>query len=144
MGQCGVNGPQSVLPTVNPDFTNPQNPLVQISLGYHLTCGVVQSGSVFCLGENTHAELSGLAGLDNNVHSTRVQVRDIDDAVSVGTGDFFACALRKSDGAGGGPSVFCWGDNTTAQLGTIEAGAQGTFNAQTIYTSYEPIKVPLP
>ena len=66
------------------------------------------------------------------------------DAVGVGAGDYFACALRKSDGAGGGPSVCCWGDNTTAQLGTIEAGAPGTFNAQTIYTSYDPLQVPLP
>lgn len=129
-------------PYTNTDFAGEM--IIDAAAGYRFTCAVVASGSVYCLGLNSHTQLSGLTTPDADPHATRVKVRAIDDAIAIGAGDRFACALRKTGGPKNGPSPWCWGDNTVGQLGDPAAGTHSTINSVDAVTSYEPVQVKIP
>lgn len=80
-----------------------------IGLGRIHSCAVATTGSVHCWGYNGSGEL-GHGGTELEVH-VPVAVTDITDAVEVGGGFDFTCALR-ADGR-----VSCWGGNAYGQLG---------------------------
>lgn len=113
-------------------------------------CAIVGSGSVKCWGNNAHGQL----GTNETMWTPEpVPVADVDDAAMLALGRDFSCALTKSfglkcwgEGAVGDPgnviaiaahgenacavrvdgAVFCFGNNTSGQLGLGDEPALGT------------------
>jgi alpha-tubulin suppressor-like RCC1 family protein len=86
-----------------------------LSVGEQSSCAVLAGGSVECWGANDFGQL-GVGPPDNTVHPP-APVAGITNAVSVGIGRYFACALTSAG------EVQCWGDNRSGWLGdgTTEA-----------------------
>ncbi|HEY5936270.1 MAG TPA: hypothetical protein VIU61_16580, partial [Kofleriaceae bacterium] len=87
----------------------------QIVMGRRFSCTLHADGTVWCAGENNRGQLGN--GLSGNIPSAEpVQVRDltsafITDAIALGAGRDFACAIRADK------TVWCWGANDDGQLG---------------------------
>jgi alpha-tubulin suppressor-like RCC1 family protein len=77
----------------------------EVAVGYDVTCAR-HLGAIGCAGRG------GLLG-DGMMtdSSTFVPALGISDAISLTTGDSFTCALLQNG------STWCWGDNTTGELG---------------------------
>lgn len=84
--------------------------VVELVAGGVLTCARKRPGTVHCWGSNTFGSL-GQGTADPDDHPTPQAVQNLTDAVQLGAGAAFACALR----AGG--QVVCWGYNHEGQLG---------------------------
>ncbi len=91
--------------------------------GYH-TCGLAQSGELYCWGLNESAELgvpSSPPKSGGSLHSPTLvrpgcepgntQTACFDDYEHLGTGAFHTCAIRKSG------ELYCFGGNKYGQLG---------------------------
>ncbi len=108
--------------------------VVQSSSSDIHTCARLSDGTVFCFGDDELGQLGdGNLGAMQVPTPTEVVVAldgvAFAGAVEIGLGDRDSCA-RKSDG-----TVWCWGDNTTGELG---------IGALTPAMSPSPIEVPLP
>ncbi len=79
-----------------------------ISSGLFYTCAVIQ-GEVLCWGANSSGQL-GDGTVNNRFTPFKVPLLDVKD-VKAGPGGAHTCALKKTG------EVFCWGDNSTNQLG---------------------------
>lgn len=89
-----------------------------LSVGTDSACALVQGGRVDCWGVNPDGLLGvglALSGCDGYCNPQPTALPGISNAVSVGTGDEFACALLRSG------TVYCWGANNYGQLGTGSA-----------------------
>jgi len=84
---------------------------VAIGAGGDASCAVLSIGSVDCWGGEYTGEL-GNGKIANGSDPTATGVLGISDAVAVGAGSGYACALLKSG------AVQCWGDNSTGELAT--------------------------
>jgi alpha-tubulin suppressor-like RCC1 family protein len=91
------------------------DPYVQVSAGFDFTCGVRQSGNLFCWGFNWHNELARATAPDacqgTTCGSHALQVAPGHAFSRVATGWDHACAIETSGG------TLCWGDNYYGQLG---------------------------
>src|SRR5690606_14346320 len=77
------------------------------------SCARRRSGSVVCWGNNQAGQLGDGRGGKVGVWSTRpTAVLGLSDAIDIGVGEYFACALRRSGG------VVCWGESTNGQVGS--------------------------
>jgi alpha-tubulin suppressor-like RCC1 family protein len=85
---------------------------VDLAAGRDFTCAVLDAGTVYCWGNNTHGQLGNGTRVNSNIP---VRVDAITDAKAVTAGWGHACALLASGG------VKCWGYNADGELG------QGTF-----------------
>lgn len=99
------------------------DPVISLALASRRACVVRQSGSVWCWGEDTAGETSGLPSGAEECRGTRCRTRPtrialVDGALAqeVVVGDGFACA-RTSTGR-----VQCWGADPNGELGRPEAG----------------------
>lgn len=71
-------------------------------------CTVLSNGTVKCWGANTYGE----TGTGDTKHTPwPTTVAGVDDAVDIGVGRGFSCALHTDGG------VSCWGRNSSGQLG---------------------------
>lgn len=85
-----------------------------ISAGGLHSCGLIETGAVYCWGFNASGQLGGgNAGIDSD---TPVPVQSGTAFVSVSAGGFHTCGLMT------GGSAFCWGGNAVGQLGHGDAG----------------------
>lgn len=85
-------------------------PVRTVASGFAHSCGSTTSGTVSCFGGfNTHGELGAPTAVSSDAP---VSVPSISDAVELGAGLFFSCALRRGD------RVTCWGQSGKGQLGT--------------------------
>jgi alpha-tubulin suppressor-like RCC1 family protein len=101
----------SVGPTLVPDIHD----ATWIGVGISTSCAVRETGHVTCWGSSDWGALGdGTFGDWVNPESGRSIVSDIDDALQVGCGDEFCCALRAEGG------VSCWGAGGLGQLGSGE------------------------
>jgi len=106
-----------------PDAEAPSYAIVGLSAGFRNSCAVMRSGHVYCWGGNdTRALGSDTVSADcpGQVFACSPDPRlvpGIDDAIQVGTGDGFSCALTRAG------NVWCWGTNSNGQLGAgIDTG----------------------
>jgi cysteine-rich repeat protein len=80
-----------------------------VSAGLAYTCGVRQDGSLWCWGDNTHAQLGDKT---TDAKSTPVAIGVLGETwTMVAAGVSHTCALATSG------SLWCWGDNSAGQLG---------------------------
>jgi len=94
-----------------------ESTLVQrsFSAGVTSTCALRAGNSIFCVGDNTYAQLG-----DGNRTSSSEQkkVAFLESALSVTVGKSFGCAIGTNE------LGYCWGTNSTGQLGQ---GPRGLF-----------------
>lgn len=89
--------------------------IVQVAAGGTSSCALYADGHVKCWGSNDSRQL----GIPTSLHRCGAYqcqwepavVPRIDDAISIGVGMLYACALRRSGG------VVCWGGNGAGELG---------------------------
>ncbi|PRQ03403.1 Regulator of chromosome condensation (RCC1) repeat protein [Enhygromyxa salina] len=86
---------------------------VEVEAGGDFSCARRKSGSVVCWGNNQDGQLGDGRGAKVGVWSTKpTGVTGLSDAIDVGVGEAFACALRR------GGKVVCWGVGANGQVGT--------------------------
>lgn len=83
--------------------------VVQVAAGQEMTCAIVQSGDVYCWGFNASGALGIGAGPGDFPSPARVP--GLSNAVEIAAGWRHACA-RLADA-----SVWCWGENSSGQVG---------------------------
>lgn len=84
--------------------------------GSMFTCGLRESGRLYCWGDNSQDEL-GHAGLPYDFSPRPVRVSGgFTDWASVAPGGSHACALRASG------ALYCWGFNYYGQIGNGQTG----------------------
>jgi alpha-tubulin suppressor-like RCC1 family protein len=83
-----------------------------VSAGSHHTCALMDNGDVLCWGEGKSGELgNGQMSVQYKPDKSK-KVNLIPKATAVAAGTNFTCAL------GDDKSVWCWGSNSSYQLGT--------------------------
>ena len=114
-GQTGNATLASASPPSTVTFTNPTNPVTAVAVGFQHTCAV-QSGAVYCWGDNTGNQISvsaiGSCGVSNCSY-TPVLIPGLGagvDTLTVAAGASHTCATLY-----GRP--VCWGGNAYGQLG---------------------------
>lgn len=88
-----------------------------------VTCGVTTAGEAFCWGSNFHGQLGNgtpASGSQDDPHSTPLAVSGGRLWTSISVGAYHACGVA-ADG-----SAYCWGDNTSGELGTGNTTPQTT------------------
>ncbi len=96
---------------------------IAVSAGSRHTCVLHSDSTVSCWGSNGWGELgngeSGDDWEDDSADSViPVQVKNITDAVSIGTGSSYTCVLHRNK------TVSCWGNNASGQLGNGQVGGE--------------------
>ena len=81
----------------------------EISAGWTDTCGVIESGAVYCWGRNGYGQL-GNGSTSGDAYSP-VQVVGISNATKVGVGNSYSCALLSTG------VIKCWGNQGNGALG---------------------------
>lgn len=69
---------------------------------------MLNSGKVVCWGLNNQGQLGD--GTTTG-RTTPVEVKDLNNAISVSTGGIHSCALTSTN------DIYCWGANSDGQLG---------------------------
>jgi alpha-tubulin suppressor-like RCC1 family protein len=86
---------------------------VAVGVGHRHSCAVMLNGELYCWGDNQYGQLGDGTHIDRN---SPVLVDTLDPTVAavvaVSGGERFTCALRANG------QVWCWGRNTSGQLGT--------------------------
>ena len=112
-GQCGLDTDGG---TVRGTQVTVPNPGV-LAAGDGFTCAT-SGGGVMCWGRNDLGQLGrGSTGAPTAVAAA---VTGLSDITFIAAGAAFACAL---DGAG---AVYCWGDNSRGQLGSLSPASSAT------------------
>lgn len=97
---------------------------IAVSAGrIHHTCVLHYDNTVSCWGNNRSGELGNgekaADWADDSADSVvPVKVKNINDAVSIGTGAGYSCVLHRNK------TVSCWGNNGSGQLGNGQVGGR--------------------
>ncbi len=108
-GQLGDGSPSANAPA--PVRVTGLRDAVQLSAARFYSCAVRADGSVWCWGDEGFGRVSGRGDVHGAQRSPRA-VQGLTEALQVATGENHACARRR-DG-----SVWCWGRNTSGELGS--------------------------
>lgn len=92
------------------DPEDQQVAFVKIVAGGTHSCAVTLGGVVLCAGSNAHGEL-GLGAVDANPHGVPARVPTDLLFVDLAAGATHTCGIA------GGAELYCWGSNTSGQLG---------------------------
>ena len=84
-------------------------PFVAVTAGGVHTCGLTSAGIAYCWGDNTAGQLG--AGFAGGTSATPVPVAGGQTFAAISAGALHTCGVVK------GGSVYCWGDNTSGELG---------------------------
>jgi alpha-tubulin suppressor-like RCC1 family protein len=122
-GSFNVDAPVGTGP--KNDFSEPRtiagfDRVVQIGYGSNHGCALLEDGTVRCIGSDALGQLA-FGGTRAKDSATAETVAGLADAVQIGVGGMFSCALRK-DG-----TVWCWGRNDAGQLGRRAERERGSY-----------------
>jgi alpha-tubulin suppressor-like RCC1 family protein len=104
-GQLG-NG--SVTTASTPTLVSGGLKFTAIAAGVGHTCGIA-AGAVYCWGDNTFGEIGD--GSTTRRATAPTAVKSTSTFVAIAAGGFHVCAIASD------ASAYCWGDNTTRELG---------------------------
>jgi len=97
--------------------------VAQVSAGYRHTCAVLESGAIYCWGQQANGRLGNLVSIAGASDLPRPVQRggaSIDDALQVVTGISHSCAVLRDH------TVACWGSNGVGQLGNGKQEGEST------------------
>ena len=109
-GQLGTGGsePESLLPVA----VYGEGSFVDISLGFHHSCGLEADGMVYCWGSNIYSQIGDYdANTANRTEPSAVYTSSEESFTAIAAGGYHSCTLTV-DG-----SAYCWGRNEYGQLG---------------------------
>ena len=114
--------------------------IVSLTAGYQHVCALTSSGTVFCWGSNATGQL----GNDTtNQEFTPVEVLgvagagDLSNIVNLSAGNGHTCALASTG------NVYCWGANSSGQLGQGLTSATPTLTPTEVLGSAAPAIFPI-
>ncbi len=110
-----------------PRFTHPAVsavPTLRAATGKHHSCRIDGNSRAWCWGQNNGGQLGSGTTTSSNVPVAVAAVAEFENLVSISAGDGHTCAVALAG------SVWCWGTNSTGQLGN------GTTTTQLV-----PVKV---
>ena len=87
---------------------------VSVTTGYDSTCVLIDTGTVWCWGNNASGQLGNGTFIQSSVP---IQVLDstgnapLSDVIAIAAGQYHACAVSSAGAA------LCWGDNAKGELG---------------------------
>lgn len=117
-GQLG-DGSTNIQLTPRP-VTGLPSVAISISAGKNHTCAILTLGELRCWGLNTSGQLGN--GQTSNTSPPNTVMGFAKNATSVTAGGNHTCATVASG------RVFCWGENTSGQLGTGQASKENKLN----------------
>lgn len=106
---CGEN---KTACSTAPDWVSALMEVKSVTAGAFHTCALMKDNTVKCWGDNASGQLGTGFGGQAQYSVVPVTVTGLKNVKSVSAGNAFTCAALL-DG-----SVKCWGDNTSAQLGS--------------------------
>jgi alpha-tubulin suppressor-like RCC1 family protein len=109
-GQLG-NGAPNDDPNPSPTLVTSINDATFLWTGYEHVCAVRKNGAIMCWGSAGEGQLGKGAVPDGSASATPGEVVGAKPAVAVWTGGNRSCSLSQDK------SAYCWGINTTGQLG---------------------------
>jgi len=113
-GELGDGGPDlGVLIPVRANLPySSTNPVIDIEAGNAFACALVQNGTLFCWGANSHGQVGN--GTTNSP-APPTQLNGTWGQVSLGSDH--ACAIQGTPPLPGANYVYCWGDNNAGEFG---------------------------
>ena len=106
--EAGKLGNGSVLPAFTPQAVSGGLKFTSISVGETYTCGIA-GGKAYCWGDPSHGQLG--IGTPLVMKNTPAAVASTLTFVAISAGAFHTCAIASD------ATAWCWGDNTTGELG---------------------------
>ncbi|MDZ4085011.1 MAG: hypothetical protein U1E10_18865, partial [Bdellovibrionales bacterium] len=92
------------------DFDIAPTPLASIVAGSTHSCGISAAGRLFCWGRDSSGALGDGGSAIDQLYPVPIDAPNTYTQVAVG--NYSTCAVRTDN------SLWCWGNNTTGQLGT--------------------------
>ena len=129
-GGNGRLGDGSSTNSLTPVYSNvPANETpVEIGAGWWHTCGLMESGKIYCWGGGVFGQMGDGTSADNNYEMRQVSLPFGRTGKTIAVGEHHACTIADND------EVYCWGNN--------EEGAVGASGYQD--TEATPVHVDLP
>jgi len=122
-GQIGNGGPNIQTATQVDGFGHH---VTMVSAGAVHTCAITDLGKIMCMGNGSNGLLGSTNGIDDDQfgkNPTPIELHGFPGkSVAISAGSDFTCGLSDVG------IVYCWGNNSWGQLGSVTQGV-GSFNA---------------